>query len=580
MPPRIRQPAQLGLSPGAAVPPLREELAIAGGVLSQRQIKEEELKRVLAEIELLELEQQQRQLLEVQRSEQALQSPALGMPLAIPAAGLIGSQAAKHATRALPRLSPQILRSLGITAANPGGMMPRLERPGETGAVGGELAGSLSVAPLPPVIRNKLRPIAAGLGAAAGLATERLLRGEPVRMPDLWAEAMATGAFEVAETATRAITKSILTNLEGGRTIREGFAQEKMMELGQKTFRPEPQDVISKKFQDVANTRIIFDTTPTIDYLNNLPRSQRRALYGRLRRGVTGGVNFDETFGNRTVAMLEATTSKGPARLKGMEIGALQHLRSETARLARAATHGTPIKEQLYAFRDALDDSIELSLGIPGHRRGQPIEVAGPLKEAQRAWFVLKSSDAVEDLVDKHSRSIRGTSFEGGVVLGGGKQRFNAEAFINEIGRRRENQSRLVQRIHQGFAAIPGSEFRLTEEFNRVAKQFKVFEFGTPIGMGKRVVLKGFSRYMMSPIGQKLFARAITEGRGRISPNLFALILNVARRDRLGGPGIPHPMIERAGAVLLDTSKSIGEHLSDFVLPGPVAPPGQPPQQP
>ena len=116
---------------------------------------------------------------------------------------------------------------------------------------------------------------------------------------------------------------------------------------------------------------------------------------------------------------------------------------------------------------------------------------------------------------------------------------FNLRSFFDTL---RKNSTKMAQQINRALDLTPGARARFQAEVDSMSTLFKTIEMPlTDVGGFRRYAFVGglgqmLSTIMLSDSGRALFQQSVLQGRGRLSPNLVALIANVARRELQGAP--------------------------------------------
>jgi hypothetical protein len=313
-----------------------------------------------------------------------------------------------------------------------------------------------------------------------------------VSLTELAVEGSASAGFEGAESLLRGFGTRIIRNSQGGRLLREEAAGERLRGAGGRIFQPMPREQASQMFEDLPSVK--FDISPVSTYVESLEQSTRAIILNRLKT-IEAPPGMAADVGERIAALL------GSSSLKAMPIKDLQHLRS-----------------QLIKMQSGMKPAIKKGLGVGRNAALAPAAQA-QLRKAQRAWFVVKSAEDMDILVDKFTTPIRrGT-------------KLNFAGLNRELDKEfAANRSRRANKVLDALKSVPGAQFRKEKEFDEARKLFRDIELGGPLGFKTRVIVTTFANAMLSPAGRKIIGNAVINGRGKMSLNVLSLALNATRR--------------------------------------------------
>lgn len=365
------------------------------------------------------------------------------------------------------------------------------------------------------------------IGGEAATQTAAELGGrvlETGKTPD-WKEIAATTAWNLApqaiEEGTRATFRTILRSGQGARTILSDVAAQESKGLGRRVFHPQDEQVLSKMFEDVKASGVKLDIDPVTDLFTSLTPAQRQVLLRDVK-----------AISSPLAGALQRTGQPGAFRLTGWDIGDLQTLRS--ALIKRSQSIRAPERVDLMSeMRMAVDDAIERGMAVGSTAAGGHPET---LQAAQAGWRRLRQSDDLQALVTKHTNYNPNTAY----------QDFNLAAFTksldgtNPLGRkvaasfgdaeRRALQQELTElKKRYPFVKVPNTVMNFGGRAGLPYAGYQLLQGnvgGAAVAASSAVVALA----LQSPKAMSYFRSAIVNGKGRLSSNDLAAIVNAVRQ--------------------------------------------------
>jgi hypothetical protein len=348
-------------------------------------------------------------------------------------------------------------------------------------------------------------------------------------------EALETFAWNLlpaaGEEVVRAGGRAVLRSGRGGQMLLRDQAAREAEEMGKRVMRAPEREALSKTFNEIAATGVKLDIDPVTQFYGALTTPQRQALAKEVR-GI-----------NSTLAdALEKQGQPGALSLRAWNIGDLQDLRSNLIK-RRAAVQTPETKDLLNDLRSRVDDAIDAGITVGKVPPGFDPQT---LKQAQEGWRRMRNAEDLQSLVTKH------TSFNPNTTLSD----LNLASLTKEL----QGTTGKAQRVLRGMG--DAEHAALTAELADLSKRYPFVKIpslaslmtqGGSLGTAGWMVLTGnpgtavvaaipaaLSIALQSPQAMKLFRESIINGRGELSHNTVAMIINAARREmgvELGGEG-------------------------------------------
>lgn len=340
-----------------------------------------------------------------------------------------------------------------------------------------------------------------------------------------WHEIATTTAWNLApqviEEGGRAAFRNVLRSGQGARTILSDVAAQESKGLGRRVFHPQDEQVLSKMFEEVKASGVKLDIDPVTDLLTSLKPEQRQVLLRDVK-----------AISSPLAAALQRTGQPGALRLTGWDIGDLQTLRSELIKRGHAVR--APERQDLInEMRMAVDDAIENGLAVGSTAAGGNPET---LKAAQAGWRRLKQSDDLQALVTKHTnyspniqyqdlnlaalkKSLDGTNPLGRKVAGS----------LGEAETKALQQELTTLAKRYPFVKVPNSIMNIGGRGGLPAAGYLAITGNVP-GAAVAASSAVVALALQSPKAMSLFRSAIVNGKGRLSSNDVAAIVNAVRQ--------------------------------------------------
>lgn len=366
-------------------------------------------------------------------------------------------------------------------------------------------------------VPGPLKPVAAGVAAGAGEGIRQWGAGEPMDWRKMANEALWSAAPEAAESVGRHTVRQFARDTPGGKIIRGAQAADEARGTPATIFQPRPADQISDAFEQVRRSGLNIDTDDITRHLTTLsPGKQADTL------NILTNLDREHRTGGRYVQLYhDLTTGRGMA---GSSIGDLQTMRSHLRQRAEALRNGSPEARQLVQdLQGAVDDAIDFGLTSGAMSASNP-QIRDMLHTARRDWANRAAADDLGDLIENKISSTPNLA----------DTTFRLSSFVDEI---RRGRSEATKSINRSLDLTPGARDRFNTEMKEISRLYQDIEFSLadvqgisrlPIIAGVR---QGLGRVLLTDWGRKWFTEAVTEGRGKLSPNAIGFLVNVARRE-------------------------------------------------
>lgn len=366
-------------------------------------------------------------------------------------------------------------------------------------------------------VPGPLKPFAAGAAAGAGEGIRQWGAGEPMDWRKMANEALWSTAPELGESVLRHTGRQFAKNTPGGIIIRGADAAEKARGAPGRIFQPKPADQISDAFEQVKRTGLNIDTDDISRHLTTLsPGKQADTL------NILTNLDRQHKTGGRYAQMYQALLSgQGMA---GSSIGDLQQMRSHLRIRADELRHGSQEARQLVQdLQGAVDDAIDFGLTSGAMQASTP-QIRDTLHQARRDWANKSAADDLGDLLENKISSTPDLS----------DTTFRLSPFVDEI---RRGRSEATKSINRSLDMTPGARDRFNAEMKDISRLYQKVEFSlSDVSSFQRApmvaaVRQGLGQLLLTDWGRKWFHTAVTEGRGKLSPNAVGFLVNVARRE-------------------------------------------------
>ena len=365
-------------------------------------------------------------------------------------------------------------------------------------------------------VPGPMKPIAAGLASGAGEGIRQWGAGEPMDWRKMANEAIWSAVPEVGESVIRHGVKQFARNTPGGIILRHGKAADEARGAPGRIFQPKPADQISDAFEQVKRTGLTIDTDDIRRHLTTLsPGKQADTL------NILTNLDREHRTGGRYAQMYQGLISgQGMA---GSSIGDLQQMRSHLRQRSEQLRSGSPEARQLVQdLQGAVDDAIDFGLTSGAMQASTP-QIRDTLHQARRDWANKSAADDMSELIEGKISSTPDLS----------ESKFHLSTFVDEI---RRGRSEATKSINRSMDLTPGARDRFNAEMKDLSRLFQTVEFSIAsdvAGISRfpmvAAVRQGIGQVLLTERGRKWFGDAVTEGRGKLSPNSVAYLVNVAR---------------------------------------------------
>ena len=174
-------------------------------------------------------------------------------------------------------------------------------------------------------------------------------------------------------------------------------------------------------------------------------------------------------------------------------------------------------------LQGVVDDTIDFGL-TAGASNAQTAQIRDTLHTARRDWANRAAADDMSELIEGKISSTPDLS----------DTTFRLSSFVDEI---RRGRSEATKSINRSLDLTPGARDRFNTEMKEISRLYQNIEMPMtdvagisrlPIIAGVR---QGLGKILLTDWGRKWLYTAITEGRGKLSPNAVGFLVNVARRE-------------------------------------------------
>ena len=378
---------------------------------------------------------------------------------------------------------------------------------------GGSGPGSLGEMIGTTLTPGPLKPIAGAIGAGAGEGIRQLGAGEPMDWRKMANEAIWSAAPEVGESVIRHGVKQFARNTPGGILLRHGKAATEARTTPGKIFQPRPADQISDAFEEVKRTNLDIDTGDIRGHLTTLSPGKQADTLNLLTRLDT----HNQTGGRYAQLYKDVMSGQNISR----SIGDLQDLRSTLRRQAADMDPGEA-RQMVRDLQQSVDDAIDFGMTHGAMQASTP-QIRDTLHTARRDWANRVAADDLGELIEGKISSVPDLS----------ENKFHLSSFVDEI---RRGRSEATKSINRSLDLTPGARDRFNVEMKNLSRLFQTVEFSIAsdvAGISRfpmvAAVRQGIGQVLLTERGRQWFGDAVTEGRGKLSPNSVAYLVNVAR---------------------------------------------------
>jgi hypothetical protein len=282
--------------------------------------------------------------------------------------------------------------------------------------------------------------------------------------------------------------------------MREEAAQ-RGRQVPETIFEPRPAQDISNAIDAVRRSGVQVDSSNILTRLQTMPVSKQDALMNDI-----AWIDTHNRTGGRYTQMLLQLLKPGAS--PHIDIGQLQDLRSQLRQRAAELPEGEA-QQLMRDFQNLVDDVIynapATGTNIPGTR--------ALLGQARQDWARRMAADDMSDMIEDKIRSSQDLTM---VSL-------NLAGFYDQLRRGKSEISRSVDRA---IDLMPGGRERFDTAMQDVAQQFQYVNLPKVPGLEQAL-----SYMMLHPTLRDALRGAIVQGRGTVSPNTMALLVNAARRE-------------------------------------------------
>jgi len=356
---------------------------------------------------------------------------------------------------------------------------------------------------------------------AAELGGRAIETGQAPSFKDIATTTAWNLAPQAGEELLRAVPRTVLRSGQGARTILSDVAAQESKGLGRRVFHPEDEQVLSKMFEDVKASGVKLDIDPVTDLMASLTPTQRQVLLRDVK-----------AISSPLATVLQRTGQPGAPRLTGWDIGDLQTLRSELIKRGHAVR--TPERQDLInEMRMAVDEAIGNGMAVGSTAAGGNPEI---LKAAQAGWRRLKQSDDLQALVTKHTNYSPNLQYQD-LNLAALKKSLDG---TNPLGRKvagslgaaetkalQQELTTLAKRYP--FVKVPNTIMNISARGGLPAAGYLAITGNLP-GAAVAASSAVMAGALQSPKAMAIFRSAIVNGKGRLSTNDIAAIVNAVRQ--------------------------------------------------
>jgi hypothetical protein len=420
---------------------------------------------------------------------------------------------------------PASTQGLSILKALAGERTAPAGPPGHALSVGGYNApapgaGAAAGGMLGAVIPEPLKAPAAAILSAGGFAAEKKIRGEPVEPMDLVKEAIMSFVPEVLESTVRGASRALGRISRGGQELRVDEAARRAAVAAPQIFQAPEREAVRHVFELVRQSGVRMDTAPIAQEVRTLTAGKYDELLSEIRRVD----NVHKTGGRYEQLVTNLRRGTGP-QITGYDIGDLQQLHS-TVRQRTQGLASVEARQLLQDFNASIDTAIQSGLTRGGTAAGNTPQL---LQEARRNWARVRAAEDLGELLT--------TSPVSKITGNGDRRAFYMDRLLNLLN---DNDSQLARSVNRsmGFQPEAQQRFQAFVQELRDILPGKVLEISDVSALRRfapvAAVDRALSYLLTSPTGQMLFRNAIVEGRGMVSMNTVAELVNATRRAEYG----------------------------------------------
>lgn len=393
----------------------------------------------------------------------------------------------------------------------------------------GAIAGGALGSRLGPVGRKigagAGRALGGGIASAASALGQQRARGDAPTANDVGNELLLSFLPEALESGVRATGRRALRASHGGQEIRMDEVAKRTLRKAPRVFDSPARKAVSQQFQAVEQTGLRFDLGGLRREFADMPKQLEDIIKFDVRAIDRAGRT-----GKRFEGMIDAIQAGD-----NVPIGDLQDLRSVLLkREGRASQEAQRVIERV---RLAVDEAVDNAPAVPGAQlAGQNVdEIRTMLQTARQEWKRVRSAEDLAVLVG--SRPVSSLARNGRMI------RFNMNALLNTL---RDNKTALARQVNQSLDALPGPRVvveglgKRPQKFAEYLEEMKAIlpqEIRLSHTQGLVRAVPGIAAasnvmadMMVSPLGQRVFRKALIKGRGTLSLNRLAIAATTLRR--------------------------------------------------
>jgi hypothetical protein len=443
-----------------------------------------------------------------------MQQPRVAAPAEVPAAAV--SPATPSPWEALTGAVTGTQRLPFQSGAAPEGMAPedlalQASRESPAGAVVGAVTGmgtdprnvgELLGSALPV---GPWRSVTGALGAGVGEGVRQWWEGEPFAPGKIGQEMAYSALPQIFESAGRAALKTAARGTTTGKTMLREEAAQQARQAPARIFQPKPADEISLAFTQVRQTQLPIDPSAMSTHVQSMSPGRQADLRHELtildREHATGG---------RYVQLYDDLQQ---GRAGAQDIGALQDMRSALRQRAERLEKAPDRQQFVRDMQHVVDYTIDHGL-VQGARGAQAPATREMLHQARSDWARRMAADDMSGMVEQHIRS--GPDLQS-VSL-------NLAGFYDDI---RKERSSISQSVNRALDLTPGGRERFEASMRDVARNFQYVTLPKIPGLEQALSYMALSPHLREGLRQ-----AIVQGRGTVSPNVLATLVNAALREQ------------------------------------------------
>lgn len=350
--------------------------------------------------------------------------------------------------------------------------------------------------------------VGGGLGAAAGLGISRLARGESVTPGELAIEMGMTVLPDAVIRGGGAAVRRIASGTRPGREAASDVLARQLRDNAERFFEPIQRAEAERLFDLVRASGDKLTPGTLTKPLKGLTDTQFKHISQALTRMQAPPGKSGEAFGEGVAKVF--ADIRGGAEAPGLDLGTLQHVRSQVQKRALRTQDGAT-KDALQEAIEIIDDAVEKGNFSGG---GGSVEM---LKQARRLWAKAKDADDFAAFIN--SRSITSTSAGGRTIS------INAGKLADDLANPR---GKLAERAARALDKNPAAKIEI-EEFLKNVKRINI----DPGNTEGSFLVNGLAAALgAGSLSRVRLARMLQDAptKGQLAEDGVILLMNAARR--------------------------------------------------